>query len=407
MSYKIFLSYSVQESELAEFIRNVLNKSFKNKVEFFFNNIRGGEKWKDVIQKGLNESDAILTILTPRYLQRPWAYIEWASFWLRDKTTYVIVTDDVEIKDIVDPMKDIQCTRIFSESDVIKLMESIAEKSESDYIPYEIVTEIVNKSKAIYGKVLSEYERNKYSIYKSASELLPNDDFKKVEILWYFFEKESDRKASAEVFKSINDNSIKANILIKLLDKGEFDLIAEIYESVESKNNLLPLLKGLIENGYEDSELTDKILAYISASQSTLRSFCEYLIKNRKAESKALINSIPLFTNRGELRKLGECLIDNSYVTDKVFDIVVQHFYGFNHAELQKLLKYAITSEKYNRKEIAEQIVKLAAQNQREAEKVVEELIKKDKDLVRNLLYDIKIITNPEILKRLEEHLGE
>lgn len=407
MSYKIFLSYSVQETELAEFIRNALNRAFKNKVEFIFNSIRGGEKWKEVLQKALKESDASLTILTPKYLQRPWAYIEWSAFWLNEKTTYLILTDDIEVRDIVSPMRDIQCTQVFSENDVIKLIESIAEKAKCNFVPYEIVAEIVNKSKAIYEKIISDDEREKYSIYKGAARYLPNDDFKKVEILWYFFEKESDRDSFSEVFKSINDNSIKGNILMRLLEKREHDLIDSLYESVESKNNLLPVLRGLIENGFDNSELADKILSYVSGSQPALRSFCEYLVNNRLVDSKILTNAIALFTNRGELRRVGECLIDNGYVSHKIFDLIVEHFYGFNHAELQKLLRYAMNDEKLNKHEMAEQVKKLAFQNQREAEKVLDELMKRDKKLVEELLYNQQIITNEEILDRLKKKLEE
>lgn len=406
MSYKIFVSYSLQESELAEFIKNSLSKLFKNKVSFHFNNIRGGDKWKESIQKGLTDSDAIMTILTPKYLEKPWAYIEWAAFWLRDKVTYIIVTDDVEIKDIVDPMRDSQTTNIFNESHVIKLLEAIAEKSVTDSISYDTVSEIVNKSRAIYEKLLFDDQRKKYSIYKGATELLPNDDFKKAEILWYFYEKESDKNAFAEIFKTINDNSIKGNILMRLLEKNDFHLIEELYEFVESKNNLLPLLRGLVENGFEDLTLTSKILTYTAASQPALRSFCEYLIKNRRADSNALLNAIPLFANRAELRRIGECLIDNSYIETSIFNTVVQQFYGYNHAELQKLLKYALHDKNYSRTEMKEQVIKLAAKNQREAEKIITELITEDEMLVRQLLYDLKIITNPEILQRLEALLN-
>jgi hypothetical protein len=407
MAYKIFLSYSTQENDLAEHIRNSLTRIFKNKVEFVFNNIRGGEKWKVAIQKGLNNSDAILTILTPKYLQRPWAYIEWSAFWLRDKTTYVIVTDDVEVRDIVDPMRDVQFTRIFHESDVISLVESIAEKARQDYFSYDSVSEISNKAIAIYKKLLAESERRKYEIYNNAAELLPEDDFKKVQILWHFYSDPSNRNTFIDIYKRINDNSIKANLLMKLLEKNDLDTIEQLFEFVESKNNLMPLIRGLVENGQENSGLIEKILEFISSSQSTLRSLCEYFIKNRKIDSKVLINAIDLFTNRAELRKVGECLIDNSFITNRIFDFLVQKFYGFNHAELQKLLNYAIYDENYNPEELTEQIVRLSHYNQREAEKVLMELLKKDQPLVRKLIYQDKIITNQESLKRISEHLPD
>ena len=403
MSYKIFLSYYEQERPLAEFVKNMLTRIFNDHVEVFYDVIRGGDNWKKVIQNGLEDSDAILTILTPKYLQRPWAYIEWSAFWLKDRTRFLLLTDDVEVKDIIEPMLERQSTRMFSKDDVEKLLHTIKRESGYDaYTDIDIVSEFSNTLKAIYEKLLSDEERQKYSIYKNASGLLPNDDFKKVEIFWYFYENESDKSTAAEVFRNIKDNSIKGNLLNMLFDRSDLGFIETIYEAVELRENLLPLIKSLVDNDHENSELVEKMLSYIASSQTSLRHFCEYLVKNRRVDNKALLNAIPLFSNRAELRRLGEALVDNLYVRDKVFDKVVQHFYGHNHAELQKLLKYVINGEQYNREEMIEQVVKLAANNQREAGKVLEELITKDLEAVRYIVYTLKAITNPEVLAKIE-----
>lgn len=278
MSYKLFLSFSLEEADLAEHIRNTLNNAFRGKISFFFSrdNILGGVEWKSEIKRALLDCDAALTILTPSYLERPWAYIEWSAFWLKEKTTYIIVTDDVEFKDIVDPMKDSQSTELFSEIDARKLLESLATNSSSSYTPYECIPELVNKSRAIYQKLKDAKENNKYSIYLEAYNLLPEDDLEKIKILWYYHEKKFDPDTFVGVFNKIHDNSIKGNVLCKLLGKGELDLIERTFELVESKNNLLPLLKKLIENGYEDTILLEKILDYVASSQTSIRSFGEF-----------------------------------------------------------------------------------------------------------------------------------
>ncbi len=408
MNYKIFLSYSIKEAKLAEHLRNSIYNAFDGNVTFYFANedILAGEKWKQNLQEALRDCDAILSILTPQYIERPWAYIEWSAFWLANKTSYILLTDEIQVKDIVEPMKDSQTTRLFVEEDVKKLIKAIAKASGTSRNPYEIIPELVNKAIAIYKKLGEEEERHKYLVYKDSIELLPNDDFQKRDIFWYFYDKESDETSAIEVFHKINDNTIKANILLQLLDKQDFKSIEQTFSAIENKHNLIPVLKNIIEYGHEDDTITEKMVEYLAESQTALRALGEFLIKNRNIDSKLVPFIILQFKNRAELRKLGECIIDNNLVTHKMFDFLIQQFYGFNHAELHKLLVYLIHSDKYNPIEIKEQITKLAKENQKEAEKVMNELFLKDKSLVIKLVQVDKIITGLEILSRLEEKIN-
>lgn len=238
MAYKIFISYTEKETVLAEFIRNTINNAFQGNVFLFLSasDILGGDKWKNVIQDALLEYDACLSVLTPRFKDRPWAYVEWSAFWLRNKTTFLVTTDDVSVQDLLGPMLDSQVSRLFHEEDIKKLLAAIAKAANVSYIPYSSAFDLSQQSQMIYQRILDEEEKKSLAIYRKDSGLLPVDDYKKLEILWYFLDKERDIETFKEIFQRIRDNSIKGNILYQLLEKNEYAIIGDVYEFVDNKD---------------------------------------------------------------------------------------------------------------------------------------------------------------------------
>lgn len=410
MPYNIFLSFSAQEVELAEHVHNALNNAFKGNVKFFYSkeNIIGGDKWKDVVQNALKTYDSILTILTPKYIQRPWAYIEWASFWVSDRKTFIAISEDVDFKDIVDPMRESQVIRLFDEESIKRLLEGICLAAKIDFVPYEASSTIANKSKIIYEKILESEKSKHFTIYKNEIELLPEDDGKKIEILWYFFEKENDRETFRLVFEKINDNSIKAGILLRLLNKNELDLIELCFEYVENRASLGPLLRSLADNGFENSTLIDKIIEYAVTSQTTIRSFAEYLIKNGRVDTKLLLNIFDMLTNSVELRKVGDVLVDNSLNNTVSFENIIQILdKRRSDKQLATLIIYLIKSRKYLVHKIEYMIRILASNSQKETISVLHVWYENNKESAKKLILNEKIITNAEELTRLLKILKE
>lgn len=405
MKYKIFISYATQEEELARKLLNLLNNAFKGEVSFFFvhDNIIAGEKWREKIQAALKECNAILTIMTPDYVLRPWAYIEWSAFWLSDKNTFIVTTDDLSAKDIIDPMTDRQTVNLFDEEGVKKLIEAIAVEIKSDYVPYEFAKDIAIQTKAVYNKIIERKNRENYLFYKDDISLLPSDDFEKRKIFLYFYNNDHDRTFLKQVFEKINDNSIKINLLLFLLDKRDLELIEETFFYVDSKISLKKLFIELNERGFSTSQLSEKLLEYISQSQSALCSIGEYLISNGKMEEKLFSTLIDLFTSMSVLRRLCEYVIDNSLHKTKVFKNMLERFYGKNHAELQKLLNYWIKSSNYDEEEITRQIIKLSKNNKSEAMKVLIELVYRNKKLVKTLVFEKRVITDEENIQKIRE----
>lgn len=155
MEKRIFLSYTYDERELAEKVRNILNSAFQGQIKFFFfsTDIKSGTEWKQVVKDAINNSDAIMLILTPKYSQKPWSLIEWSAFWASNRTTYFLTTDDLQLSSLVSPMQDVQSTNMFDREKIIILFETLAKRADIEYFDYDKATELATKTKEIYQKI--------------------------------------------------------------------------------------------------------------------------------------------------------------------------------------------------------------------------------------------------------------
>lgn len=399
MNYKIFLSHAAEEIELAEFVRNTITNAFKGSISFFLasDNIPAGDEWKIKTKTVLQEYDCIMTLLTAKYILRPWAYVEWAAFWIHDKKSYTLVTHDVKLNDVFEPMRDRQLTELFSENKMKQLFEELAKKTNTQLIPYEQSLRLSSEAKLIYEKILEERDRMKYGIYRDNIFLIGNDDLKKEDVLWYFYEKEPNEATVISIFAIINDSIIKTRILLGLLDKEDLKLVQKLYDKVLVKNNLLPVFSKVIDID-KDSLLIELLAEYVKDSQDVLRNMGQILIEKNMESSPALTNIINHFTNMAELKKIGYTLIERGYAGKPIFDLIMDKLYERNRAEARNLLINTVANiDKFTPKEMIEHVAKLARLNKTEAFKVSDffPVIETFKEIVSALL-ERKIFTEEQ-----------
>lgn len=138
-NYKIFISYSTEDLKLAEGIRIQLNNSFKGVIHCFLakKDISASTAWKDEIKNNIRESDAIISILTRKSIDRPWIYIEWAPFWLEGKTQFFLLANDVKESELIKPMQDFQFVKINDVESVTSFYEQLCSEAKIKEIPYQ------------------------------------------------------------------------------------------------------------------------------------------------------------------------------------------------------------------------------------------------------------------------------
>nr|VFK58687.1 MAG: TIR domain-containing protein [Candidatus Kentron sp. TUN] len=114
--YDVFLSYSSNDSALAEELKNgIQNQGLK--CFMASKDISVGSKWSKEIRTALIESKCTLMLLTSRSYKEPWVMIETGAAWVLEKDIIPALVQ-VEPKDLIAPLRDYQASTI--ETDVQK-----------------------------------------------------------------------------------------------------------------------------------------------------------------------------------------------------------------------------------------------------------------------------------------------
>lgn len=158
--YKVFVSHSIAELEIAETVCNCLNNAFGlDKVNFTYSSkgLYGGMNWRQKIHEQLNDCEAGLFLFTPQYIESPWSIAEYAVFWIQDKNRYLftlgnadykkifgIVDENIQIEDITNREK----TRNFFDA-----INSIVNPDDDDTpAPYNHLDSFIKKCTEAYEK---------------------------------------------------------------------------------------------------------------------------------------------------------------------------------------------------------------------------------------------------------------
>ena len=370
MTYKIFFSHTANDKLIAEEAVRVINNAFEGDVQLYlaFQEIGGGDDWKKHIKDNLQKCEAIICLVTPEYAKRPWLFIEWSAFWIAEKKFYILLTDDVKISELVHPMQDSQTTNILDEVSVRMFFRSLSRDSGHLAIPYssvDIFVEAIRDAVFIRDKERTE---KSYGKYKNNLDKLPADDMEKRHVAEYFYDR-GDFLVYEQVFAKIRDELVKSSMSIQLIKQGDLTRAVQMTEKIMGADKILDIVITLIDLQHHDSHQVRDLIDNISnKNQAELRKIAIHLLNRGESDSELFDYVLDNLDNMAEVRKIASNLIaDGQHKTD-LFTVLFE---------------------------------KIRLNNQKEAEKVMVRLFERDKDLFFEIL-NKKVITNAEVLKRLE-----
>jgi hypothetical protein len=109
---RLFISHANADLHLAQVLRVRLEEVSEDlNCSLLADDVFGGEVWEERIRDAAHECDGILSLVTSRYVERPWFVAEWALFWFQDKPWYLFV-DDVDVAHVFEPMRRRQASRL-------------------------------------------------------------------------------------------------------------------------------------------------------------------------------------------------------------------------------------------------------------------------------------------------------
>ena len=391
--HQFFLSYGHSDQNIADELRKQLMRAFPDDLTFFISgwDILPGDRWKQSLKASLDGSEAIILLLTPEYMKRPWAHVEWTPFWLSDRKAYVLTTPGVNTAELASPMRDDQMAELFNASDVRALITAIGKQlGVEPQEPDTIAPALALRAEQLFNDLLAERARTQFGIYREAPELLPRDDKKKEEVFWHFLDREPDETMQRTVFSRMDDAAVQGTILNVLVDKGRYDVAGHLAEFVSNKDYLLPAMRALVQRGLVDSEIFKRLLDSIRGSNIAVKKFSEYLSDYSSASHPLLEELIELQQNNAELRNNGKHLVDQGLDRTPLFERLFELLAERSATETRNLLLYVIDKKVYDESRMRSFLLVLAARSAKELRNAWRHLERKDPALAAVMAKELR-----------------
>ncbi|MEL7675364.1 MAG: toll/interleukin-1 receptor domain-containing protein, partial [Chloroflexota bacterium] len=255
MAYTIFVSHTRQDKKIAEQIKKIINDAFSGHIQLYLaaHELSPGTAWKDEIKRRLDSCDAIFSVISPRSLHKPWIYIEWTAFWLNDKRSYILLTENVQVADLVSPMADLQTVSVSSVEDINSLFRSLARVSDfQGAIPFDYADEFITGIRAAQRTVLQTLLEQSYGRYEYELTDLPSDNDEKQKIAEYFLES-GNYETFYKVVEEITAESVKVKLVRKLIEAADILHATNVVRTINASIQLKAVGKCLFDFGYADT----------------------------------------------------------------------------------------------------------------------------------------------------------
>ncbi|MEZ4918657.1 MAG: toll/interleukin-1 receptor domain-containing protein [Saprospiraceae bacterium] len=352
-AFRIFLSHAHQDLEIAQAIEQILNNAFAGELRVFLaqDNIVGGNEWKTELKKNIKESDAIISLVTEDSVSAPWIYVEWSPFWINDKQFYVLITPEVNPKELLHPMTDRQIINLGVRDSVHKFFQALINDSKAKKTSiYDRLDDFIIEVE----KALDKKEDAQFGIYRRLDKKLPAKDSEKATIAQFFYDRD-EMDHFIRVTKAINNDELVVDFIYamfrdsKMEHKQELHLALELSKNMNRASSICNIVLELINlDEIDAAELFEMVDMIADRSQDSLSLIAIRLMKTNKIESQLfdyLVND--KISSKASIRNLAiqALRIGPDGVTDAQFMNIVDSC--TNSAELKNIALEFIRSDAY------------------------------------------------------------
>lgn len=130
---KLFISHATSDGEFASIVKQEIEKVFANGVDVFCTSspgtIAAGTDWLNEIEMRLASAQAVIAIVTPVSVERPWLWFEVGATWNRGRTgeckIYPLCAPEIEISSLPSPLDRLQALSMGKAQDLKMLFEAL------------------------------------------------------------------------------------------------------------------------------------------------------------------------------------------------------------------------------------------------------------------------------------------
>lgn len=130
MKFDIFLSYSHPDEHIAHELEQKFTASGLRCFSMG-TSLHGGDEWVRKVRESVKESENIVILITPRSVDSKWIFIEVGAAWMENKRI-IPVLQFVNMSELPEVIKNVQCVRIETEAEKLSLIHNIANTRETE-----------------------------------------------------------------------------------------------------------------------------------------------------------------------------------------------------------------------------------------------------------------------------------
>lgn len=133
---KLFISHATSDGEFANAVKAEIEKVFANGVSVFCTSSPGsitvGTDWLTDIEGKLNSAQAVIAIVTPVSIERPWLWFELGATWSSGRQgncrIYPLCVAEVDLNSLPPPLNRLQALSLGRAADLKLLFEGLIEQ---------------------------------------------------------------------------------------------------------------------------------------------------------------------------------------------------------------------------------------------------------------------------------------
>lgn len=185
---KLFISHATSDGEFAQVLQAEIIKVFADGIDVFCTSSPGGiepsKDWLNSIEEKIDNAQAVIVIVTPVSIERPWLWFEVGAFWLRarkDQTAiYPLCAPEINLSDLPSPLDRLQALSMGKAQDLKLLFEGLIKQFGFGKISSFRASNISRRIPKYKNVKLSDIDMQERSLYSGEYKGYSDEELKEI-----------------------------------------------------------------------------------------------------------------------------------------------------------------------------------------------------------------------------------
>ena len=211
----VFISHASTDGEFANAVKYEIEKVFTNGVTVFSTSSPGaisvGSDWLAEIESRLECAQAVIAIVTPVSIERPWLWFEVGATWSRGRQQklkiYPLCAPEMDLGHLPSPLDRLQALSMGKAADLKLLFQALIDQFQSGRISTFRATNISSRIPKYKAVQVKDVDRNDYVLYSGKYTGYGDDELMEV-IDTEFLAEDEDRFSSSSLLYTKREDLI-------------------------------------------------------------------------------------------------------------------------------------------------------------------------------------------------------